>query len=108
MCNTIRVSCHAVINSRRMAAQPGCPLPPYTPPFPREEGQERFVLSSSLGPSKVMSAESGLGALARTPTVDQQLIHQFCQSASSLCRPRNSSLRPQETGISVWNTQQDY
>lgn len=47
-------------------------------------------------------------ALARSPTVGPRLIHQSCRLASSLCRPRASSLRPQGTGISVWNTQQDH
>lgn len=46
-------------------------------------------------------------AQTQSPIVGLQLIHQRCQSASSLCRPRASSLRPQGTGISVWNTQQD-
>ena len=47
-------------------------------------------------------------ALAQSPTVGPRLIHQSCRSASSLYRPRASSLRPQGTGISVWNTQQDH
>lgn len=42
-------------------------------------------------------------APARSPTVSPQLIHQSRWSAPSLYRPRVSSLRPQGTGLSVWN-----
>ncbi|CAB1422716.1 unnamed protein product [Pleuronectes platessa] len=48
------------------------------------------------------------GASARSPPVGLHLIHQCCCPASSLRRPGASSLRPQGTGICVWNTQQDH